>query len=137
MPEVRPYPDPLKKARLAAKRPSAPDAAPDPKKRKAEMDTATLPTPALIAYLVKHDALPPIHPSPSTPHPARLPCALLDDPADDPPILTDLDAVHPVLAKLVERHWHSKPPRESDTIAGFVWAAQRARERSLLAAASR
>lgn len=52
------------------------------------------------------------------------------------PILTDLDAIPGVLAKLAEQHWHTKPPRELDTIAGFMWTAQRARERTLLAASS-
>ncbi|QRV84064.1 hypothetical protein RhiJN_12080 [Ceratobasidium sp. AG-Ba] len=59
-----------------------------------------------------------------------------DQDAHHVPILTDLDGLHGVMAKLVERHWQTKTVREQDTIAGFVWCAQRARERTLLAASS-
>ncbi|CAE6474386.1 unnamed protein product [Rhizoctonia solani] len=99
-------------------------------------DLSTLPTSSLISYLAKHDILPPILPSPYTSQPALAPASLLDPTNTDVPILTDLDAVHNVLAKLVERHWVTKSVRESDTLAGFVWSAQRARERNLLAASS-
>ncbi|KAG8741609.1 hypothetical protein FRC10_002625 [Ceratobasidium sp. 414] len=141
-----------------------------------QTDLSTLPVPSLVSYLVKHDIIPPIHPSPYTAQPTLAPSILLHPPShtpppppssssislvpererrrsgrfqedelnaagDDPtthhvPILTDLDGVHGALAKLVERHWHTKTVREQDTIAGFVWSAQRARERTLLAASS-
>ncbi|KAG9076279.1 hypothetical protein FS749_011959 [Ceratobasidium sp. UAMH 11750] len=144
-----------------------------------QTDLSTLPVSSLVSYLVKHDIIPPIHPSPYTAQPALAPSILLNPPShtppppppppssislipererrrssrfqeddpngstagDDPtthhvPILPDLDAVHGALAKLVERHWHTKTVREQDTIAGFVWSAQRARERTLLAASS-
>ncbi|KAG9100510.1 hypothetical protein FRC06_004057 [Ceratobasidium sp. 370] len=140
-------------------------------------DLSTLPVSSLVSYLVKHDIIPPIHPSPYTVQPTLAPSILLHPPShtppppptsstslipererrrssrfqedelnpsaagDDPithhvPILTDLDAVHGALAKLVERHWQTKTVREQDTIVGFVWSAQRARERTLLTASS-
>ncbi|QRW12696.1 hypothetical protein RhiLY_11695 [Ceratobasidium sp. AG-Ba] len=138
-----------------------------------QTDLSSLPTSSLMSYLVKHDIIPPIHPSPYTPQPTLAPSILLNPPSHTPPppvlppptapagteperrrssrfqdedtpdqdahhvpILTDLDGLHGVMAKLVERHWQTKTVREQDTIAGFVWCAQRARERTLLAASS-
>ncbi|CAE6475115.1 unnamed protein product [Rhizoctonia solani] len=99
-------------------------------------DLSSLPTSSLISYLVKHDVLPVVHPSPYTSQPALSPTSLLDPATAETPILTDLDAVHSVLARLAERHWVTKSVREADTLAGFVWSAQRARERNLLASST-
>ncbi|CAE6444041.1 unnamed protein product [Rhizoctonia solani] len=132
-------PDPnLKKRRKDADlmpAPSLPANAPPPKSDR-PTDLSSLPTSSLISYLVKHDVLPPVHPSPYTSQPALAPTSLLDPASTETPILTDLDAVHNVLAKLAERHWVTKSVRETDTLAGFMWSAQRARERNLLAASS-
>ncbi|KAH7334854.1 hypothetical protein B0J17DRAFT_720398 [Rhizoctonia solani] len=132
-------PDPnLKKRRKDADlmpAPSVPVNAPGPKADR-PTDLSSLPTSALVSYLVKHDVLPPVHPSPYTSQPALAPASLLDSASTETPILTDLDAVHNVLAKLAERHWVTKSVRETDTLAGFMWSAQRARERNLLAASS-
>ncbi|KAJ1306148.1 hypothetical protein OPQ81_010859 [Rhizoctonia solani] len=57
-------------------------------------DLSSLPTSSLISYLVKHDVLPPVLPSPYTPQPALAPGSLLDPANTETPILTDLDAVH-------------------------------------------
>ncbi|CAE6493456.1 unnamed protein product [Rhizoctonia solani] len=133
-------PDPnLKKRRKDADlmpAPSVPLNTPAATKPIGMPDLSSLPTSSLISYLAKHDIIPPILPSPYTSVPVPSPGALLDPTCTDVPILTDLDAVHNVLAKLVERHWLTKSVRESDTLAGFVWSAQRARERNLLATSS-
>ncbi|CAE6471204.1 unnamed protein product [Rhizoctonia solani] len=132
-------PDPnLKKRRKDADlmpAPSVPASTPATKTDRMT-DLSSLPTSSLISYLVKHDVLPVVHPSPYTSQPALSPTALLDPATSETPILTDLDAVHNVLAKLAERHWVTKSVREADTLAGFVWSAQRARERNLLASST-
>ncbi|KAG8704123.1 hypothetical protein FRC11_010189 [Ceratobasidium sp. 423] len=131
-------PDPnLKKRRKDADlmpAPSVPVNTPAAKADRPSGDLSSLPTASLISYLVKHDVLPSVHPSPYTPQPALAPTSLLDPASTETPIVTDLDAVHTVLAKLAERHWANKSVRETDTLAAFVWCAQRAREQSLLAA---
>ena len=140
-------PDPKKRRKdetLLMPAPPAPAPTPAAKKDERPTDLSSLPTHSLVSYLVKHDILPPIHPSPYTSQPAPIPSTLLNptthtpqpDDLTQPPILTDLDSVHTVLARLAERHWHTKSVRETDTIAAFVWSAQRARERTLLAASS-
>ncbi|CUA71667.1 hypothetical protein RSOLAG22IIIB_04713 [Rhizoctonia solani] len=134
-------PDPnLKKRRKDADlmpAPSVPVNTPATKTDRPGMtDLSSLPTSSLISYLVKHDVLPVVHPSPYTSQPALSPNSLIDPASTETPILTDLDAVHNALAKLAERHWATKSVRETDTLAGFVWCAQRARERNLLAASS-
>ncbi|CAE6487569.1 unnamed protein product [Rhizoctonia solani] len=146
-----PQKDPKKGARLSGGGPTKPangnkrpaDSTPDPnlKKRRKDADLmpapsvpvtpatkpdrptdlSSLPTSSLISYLVKHDVLPPVLPSPYTSQPSLAPTSLLDPASTDTPILTDLDAVHSALAKLAERHWANKT---------------RAREQSLLAASS-
>ncbi|CAE7135020.1 unnamed protein product [Rhizoctonia solani] len=130
-------PDPMKKRRKDADLMPAPSVPVNtPAKSDRPTDLSTLPTTSLISYLVKHEALPIVHPSPYTSQPALAPTCLLDPASTETPILTDLDAVHNALAKLAERHWLTKSVRETDTLAAFVWSAQRARERSLLAASS-
>ncbi|KAG8685383.1 hypothetical protein FRC08_013139 [Ceratobasidium sp. 394] len=50
-----------------------------------QTDLSTLPVSSLVSYLVKHDIIPPIHPSPYTAQPALAPSILLNPPSHTPP----------------------------------------------------